>query len=108
MCLEDGAADYTNFEDRLLSFHSWVGVPSAVELANAGFFYTHSGDTVECFYCKVRINKWEASDVPLAEHLRWSSRCRYARLLNRMACLKINETEKTYCVCGCSPGAHLI
>lgn len=50
-------------------------------MARAGFFYTQREDIVQCFNCNARLGQWKTSDDPLAEHLRWSGHCVYAKLL---------------------------
>lgn len=44
---------------------------SVAELARSGFFYSGPRDTVCCFYCGVRINKWGKDDIADIEHVRW-------------------------------------
>jgi hypothetical protein len=74
MCLDDGVGivsvpNYACFDKRLLTFTGWsIERPSPVDLAKAGFYYIGFGDSVECFYCKVRICAWEISDIPIKEH----------------------------------------
>jgi hypothetical protein len=55
--------------------------PSAIDLAQAGFFYSGSGNSVTCFYCNGSLHKWGDKDDPKIEHGRWFSNCIYARHL---------------------------
>lgn len=46
------------------------------QLAKAGFFNARrNDDAVTCFACGVTLNNWEETDIPRAEHLRWSPVC---------------------------------
>lgn len=50
------------------------------QLAKAGFFYARKhDDSVTCYACGVVLNNWEWSDIPEAEHLRWSPSCRVVK-----------------------------
>lgn len=82
MCLDDRETHFTSFLERLETFRNWVGVQTPESLASVGFFRTKEGvDEVQCFHCGIRIFDWEPHDEPLSEHLRWSSNCRFAKLL---------------------------
>ncbi|KAK5706395.1 hypothetical protein LTR97_001383 [Elasticomyces elasticus] len=55
--------------------------PSIEDLAKAGFFYLplpHNPDNTKCFSCAVKLDGWEASDNPLAEHLAHAPTCPWA------------------------------
>ncbi|KAH8395283.1 hypothetical protein KR222_008192, partial [Zaprionus bogoriensis] len=45
------------------------------ELAMTGMFYTNQDDKVKCYFCEVEIGRWERTDQPVPEHLRWSPNC---------------------------------
>ncbi|CAF1389182.1 unnamed protein product [Adineta steineri] len=67
---------------RLQTFNnpSWTqSSPTADDLAQAGFFYSGSENTVTCFYCNGSLHKWSAKDSPKIEHCRWFPNCIYAR-----------------------------
>ena len=58
--------------------------------AQAGFFYSghldHSkhSDSVTCFWCGLTAHSWEASDIPMIEHIRLRPRCPWLqRVLGR-------------------------
>ncbi|GAM89959.1 hypothetical protein ANO11243_079990 [Dothideomycetidae sp. 11243] len=51
------------------------------QLASAGFYYNPSSkteDNVNCFHCHVKLDGWEADDIPLLEHLSHSPDCAWA------------------------------
>lgn len=63
--------------NRLETFSSWPSsacVP-ANELAKCGFFYTGSGDRVQCIFCKGILRNWEEGDRPHIEHRKHFPRC---------------------------------
>ncbi|ESO88916.1 hypothetical protein LOTGIDRAFT_94905, partial [Lottia gigantea] len=63
---------------RLSTFSNW---PSnrvhPVSLAEAGFIYLGTGDTVQCVYCQGKLSQWENGDDPIREHFRHFSTCFY-------------------------------
>ncbi|XP_037908821.1 death-associated inhibitor of apoptosis 1-like isoform X2 [Hermetia illucens] len=44
-------------------------------LAQTGMYYTGTDDTVKCNFCGVEIGRWEETDHPVTEHMRWSPNC---------------------------------
>ncbi|KAK7789133.1 hypothetical protein R5R35_002077 [Gryllus longicercus] len=63
-------------EDRLTTFSGWpVSFMSENLLAEAGFYYLHTGDLVRCAFCGIQIAYWEFGDKPMEEHRRWSPSC---------------------------------
>ncbi|KAK2739668.1 hypothetical protein FQN57_006502 [Myotisia sp. PD_48] len=59
--------------------------PSPAELAHAGFFYaptTASPDNATCFLCGFSLDGWEEDDDPFIEHLRHSSGCGWAIMID--------------------------
>jgi hypothetical protein len=100
MCLDDGVGivsvpNYACFDKRLLTFTGWsIERPSPVDLAKAGFYYIGFGDSVECFYCKVRICAWEISDIPIKEHLKFSPRCLYVNFKNHFKNIRRIDNKK--------------
>lgn len=68
---------------RLKTFDNWPkGLSQNAELmAEAGFFYTGSGDKVLCFYCKCGIKDWERDDDPWREHALLSPQCAYVTMV---------------------------
>ncbi|XP_077257627.1 death-associated inhibitor of apoptosis 1-like isoform X1 [Temnothorax americanus] len=77
--------DYTDYRfesARLNSFGDWpVPFVDPKKLAAAGFFYTKQKDAVKCFMCSIVLSGWVDGDDPMAEHQRWSGRCRFVRSL---------------------------
>lgn len=68
------------YEHRLETFKNWPGTQTPESLAKAGFFYLQDNDEVQCFFCRIRIHKWEPADDPVSEHLRWSKHCAFVDL----------------------------
>ncbi|TPP39634.1 Inhibitor of apoptosis protein [Fasciola gigantica] len=48
-------------------------LPSAAELASAGFFHTGSGDETVCSACGLGLRDWQATDQPEACHFAYST-----------------------------------
>ncbi|KAK1060366.1 hypothetical protein LTR12_003681 [Friedmanniomyces endolithicus] len=60
-------------------------LPTVEQLVHAGFFFDPGPDTpdnVQCFLCAVKLDGWEASDDPLAEHLLHAPACAWAICLS--------------------------
>ncbi|KAK0316801.1 hypothetical protein LTR01_000552 [Friedmanniomyces endolithicus] len=60
-------------------------LPSVEQLVRAGFFFDPGPDTpdnVQCFLCNVKLDGWEATDDPLAEHLLHAPACAWAICLS--------------------------
>ncbi|XP_073480516.1 baculoviral IAP repeat-containing protein 1-like isoform X2 [Aquarana catesbeiana] len=68
-------------QGRLQSFSCWppyaLIAPSA--LVQAGFFFTGSRDTVQCFSCGGCIGIWEKDDDPWREHAKWFPECTFLK-----------------------------
>ena len=47
------------------------------QLAEAGFYYTGTGDRTACFSCGLNICDWEKDDDPWTEHARFHRNCEY-------------------------------
>jgi hypothetical protein len=61
---------------------SWTQtLPSAEDLALAGFFYSGTGNSVTCFNCNGSLYQWSEGDSPKVEHARWFPNCQYAKHL---------------------------
>jgi len=75
--------DMMMYEDRLQSFKQWPNqiVPDKYSLAKAGFIYRGEGDVVQCFGCNIRVSQWNRTDLPLAEHLKWSPDCIFLKMI---------------------------
>ena len=59
----EGQAHYLHLVAQLQGRDPW-------DLAEAGFFYTESGDRVQCAFCTNILCDWEPGDDPMFEH-RW-------------------------------------
>ena len=65
---------------RLHSFTKWPHVvPTAEEVARAGFQYIGPADQTKCIVCHGIACQWEIKDDPLAEHLRLFPNCPLAQ-----------------------------
>ncbi|XP_028671287.1 E3 ubiquitin-protein ligase XIAP [Erpetoichthys calabaricus] len=64
-------------EARLLTFHGWPeSAPVRPEnLAQAGLYYTTTGDRVMCFCCGGSLQGWESGDDAWSEHERHYPNC---------------------------------
>lgn len=82
MCIDDREQNFRSLSQRLRTFSNWSRIQTPESLAIAGFFrIKDTVDEVQCFNCGIRIFDWEPHDNPLSEHLRLSSKCRFANLL---------------------------
>lgn len=64
--------------ERFNTFYDWPLVsPSPRALAQAGFYYIHEQDKVQCAFCKGIVHNWEPGDDPLREHAHHYPCCRY-------------------------------
>lgn len=72
--------EYANISDRVSTFETWpeTKVQTKEQLAEAGFYYTKKEDRTICYYCGGGLEGWEPSDVPLKEHIKWFTKCKYA------------------------------
>lgn len=52
-------------------------------LAQAGLYYTGESDQVACVFCNIQLHTWEADDIPMIEHYKFSPRC---SLLTNLKC----------------------
>ncbi|XP_059057310.1 baculoviral IAP repeat-containing protein 3 isoform X2 [Achroia grisella] len=68
---------YQTYPARLRSFDDWPrSMPQKPEeLADAGFYYTGTGDKTKCYFCDGGLKDWEKDDVPWEQHALWFSRC---------------------------------
>ncbi|KIW18516.1 hypothetical protein PV08_02804 [Exophiala spinifera] len=86
--------EFSTLEARLASFEppskrSKLGwphkTPTPDELAKAGFYYkpsSASNDNTICFMCGRFLDGWEPDDDPIQEHLKHSSDCPWAILMD--------------------------
>ncbi|OCU02363.1 hypothetical protein XELAEV_18008126mg [Xenopus laevis] len=73
--------EYAAEESRLNSFKKWPFYAriKPLELSSAGFFFTGTRDTVQCFSCKGCLGNWEENDDPWKEHTKWFPECLFLR-----------------------------
>lgn len=67
--------DHERFRDEAVRLNSFSGWPQGApvrpeELAATGFFYTGTGDRVQCAFCGGVLSGWERGDDPITEHQR--------------------------------------
>jgi len=74
---------FANIGTRLQSFKSWPKsmAQTPLELAEAGFFYTGTGDRVCCFYCGLRPTNWKKQDSPWKVHRVYSPTCTFMLIM---------------------------
>jgi len=66
----------TTYIQRLGTFGRWPhSIPSASDMAAAGFTYTGDGNDATCSDCKAELTNWVVGDVPLKEHASISPDC---------------------------------
>ncbi|KAJ8678632.1 hypothetical protein QAD02_014419 [Eretmocerus hayati] len=75
--------DHATYEARLQTFAEWpTSIAQTKEaLADAGFFYTGTGDQTTCYHCGGGLKNWEPQDDPWMQHAKWFSGCLYVRLV---------------------------
>ena len=54
-------------------------IPNQELMAKSGFFYYGGRDTVQCFTCQLKLQLWEAHDIPDLEHLIYSPDCAFIK-----------------------------
>ncbi|CAG9773355.1 unnamed protein product [Ceutorhynchus assimilis] len=62
---------------RLKSFALWPMLLKELidPMVLCGFFYTGTGDRVQCFFCGIAVDRWVADDDIWGEHLKYSPQC---------------------------------
>ncbi|XP_006871053.1 PREDICTED: baculoviral IAP repeat-containing protein 1-like [Chrysochloris asiatica] len=78
--LRGNQGGYQEEEARLESFKNWpfyVQDISPSELSAAGFVFTGTQDTVQCFSCGGCLGNWEEGDDPWKEHAKWFPKCKF-------------------------------
>ncbi|CAD6201365.1 GSCOCT00000168001.2-RA-CDS [Cotesia congregata] len=75
--------EFVSYDARLKSFELWPKfMPQTKEqLADAGFYYTGTGDQTICFHCGGGLNDWEPKDDPWFQHAKWFKKCYYVRMV---------------------------
>ncbi|XP_052810019.1 baculoviral IAP repeat-containing protein 3-like isoform X4 [Mya arenaria] len=72
---------YINRNNRMESFDEWPtsDVVEPDKLADAGFFYSGTGDSVQCFQCGGSLENWTSDDDPWVKHARCYPTCDFVR-----------------------------
>ncbi|XP_058798919.1 baculoviral IAP repeat-containing protein 2-like isoform X2 [Phymastichus coffea] len=75
--------DYATYKARLQTFADWPTsmAQTKEQLADAGFFYTGTGDQTTCYHCGGGLKNWEPQDDPWVQHAKWFSTCFYVKLV---------------------------
>jgi len=87
--------EYLNETSRLTSFEGkWPcgKLPTAVQLANAGFFFSKSPQETRCFHCGVCIPAWHKDDEPWLKHASVCPFCPYIK--SKLSIMKIEEAKQ--------------
>lgn len=102
MCFAARVPHFKCYSKRLRTFNNWSRTQTGIKpesLANVGFFRIKERfDAVQCFYCGIKIIDWEPLDDPLSEHLRWSSTCAFANMIQHLNAVNelLAKTQKLY------------
>ena len=74
---------YLMYQNRLKTFQKWPKQmrQNKYSLASSGLFYTNENDSCECFSCGVNLSQWGPTDIPLAEHKKWSHNCFFLKMI---------------------------
>ncbi|KXJ22789.1 E3 ubiquitin-protein ligase XIAP [Exaiptasia diaphana] len=64
---------------RFETFKTWpeTSPMKPIDLINAGFYYTGSGDEVRCFSCDLQLKGWKFGDDPFDEHRKIRANCKF-------------------------------
>ncbi|XP_044575990.1 baculoviral IAP repeat-containing protein 7-B-like isoform X2 [Cotesia glomerata] len=75
--------EFASYDARLKSFESWPkSMPQTKDqLADAGFYYTGTGDQTICYHCGGGLNDWEPKDDPWFQHAKWFKKCYYVLMV---------------------------
>lgn len=68
------------YEERYLTFINWPATAKRQDVnafARAGFYYTGSGDNVECFCCGLKLGDWHESDSIIEHHKNYGADCEF-------------------------------
>ncbi|XP_008554573.1 baculoviral IAP repeat-containing protein 7-B isoform X1 [Microplitis demolitor] len=79
--------EYASYDARLKSFESWPkSMPQTKDnLADAGFYYTGTGDQTLCYHCGGGLKDWEPKDDPWTQHAKWFKKCYYVLMVKGQA-----------------------
>ncbi|CAB3387122.1 Hypothetical predicted protein [Cloeon dipterum] len=74
---------YATSDSRIKSYQQYwpPSLPQTpLKIAQAGFFYTGTGDRVVCFHCNLGLKDWMPDDDPFVQHCQWSANCQYLQM----------------------------
>lgn len=68
---------YATLDSRIASLKNWPSdkTQTVKELAEAGFAYTGTEDSVRCFYCNIGLKDWPIGACPWEQHILTSPKC---------------------------------
>lgn len=71
--------DMSKLCNRIATFINWPQDANAnvVALADCGLYYKEIGDEVTCFQCNIRLNNWQANQIPYTRHISMSRNCQF-------------------------------
>ena len=74
---------YKYYEHRIKTFSVWPKAHPIKQhkLCAAGFVYTGYSDKVYCFCCNLILYKFNATDNPFIEHLKFSQHCEFLKIV---------------------------
>ncbi|XP_034949212.1 death-associated inhibitor of apoptosis 1 [Chelonus insularis] len=74
---------YASYDARLRTFESWPKsmLQTKEQLADAGFYYTGTGDQTLCYHCGGGLKDWEPTDDPWVQHAKWFKKCYYVLMV---------------------------
>lgn len=68
--------NYREESYRLKTFEYWSNKHiNPGKLAKLGFFYTHSGDEIQCAFCGIQLSNWCSDIDPDLQHQLYSYEC---------------------------------
>ncbi|XP_071947530.1 baculoviral IAP repeat-containing protein 7-B-like [Antedon mediterranea] len=69
----------SSYVARLASYKNWPiqNAVSSISLAQSGFYYTGTDDSVKCFSCTSGLKRWQAGDVADVVHGKFSPTCEF-------------------------------
>lgn len=95
--------EYPQFMTESERIKTFLGWPcdmkqQPAQLAEAGFFYIGTNDSVKCFQCGGGLTRWTETDIPWEQHAIWYERCLFLKLkkgedfINKMQAQKFFES----------------
>ncbi|CAF1026043.1 unnamed protein product [Didymodactylos carnosus] len=77
-------SEYAEVSKRQKSFKKWPNEPilDVEQIAKAGFYFTGTGKTIQCFCCGGFLLDFESTDDPIAKHIENFPYCEYMKHLS--------------------------